>query len=182
MSDSSPTPTPDPVVTCATGGGAAGTCVVGDTGPGGGKVFYVNWAKAGTTGSRYMEAAANTWSGASADPNIVWCSNTFTSGTFSEAIGAGESNTDTMVAKCSSGAANSVRAYTGGGVSWFLPSLYELAELYTQRTVVGGFAADFYWSSSRLSPDWAPILDFDNGNLDWGSNEFAALVRPVRAF
>ena len=47
------------VVTCADGGGAANTCIVGDTGPGGGRVFYVDEMAA--DGSRYMEAAPKSW-------------------------------------------------------------------------------------------------------------------------
>ncbi len=57
-------------VSCATGGGAANTCVVGDTGPGSGKVFYVN--EANPAGSRYMEAPPKTWSGGSTDPSFRW--------------------------------------------------------------------------------------------------------------
>ncbi len=170
-------------ISCATGGGAAGTCVVGDTGPGGGKVFYVNPSNA--TGSRYMEAAPNTWNGGAADPTIAWCSKTTTSlGSFGARIGTGKANTDLMVATgaCTSGAANSIRAYTGGGVSWFLPSIDELNALYSQRTVVGGFAADYYWSSSQYGSDKAWGQGFASGSQEKGRKLFPSRVRPVRAF
>ena len=167
-------------VTCATGAGATGTCVLGATGPGGGKVFYVNDSAA--TGSRYLEAAPNTWSGIGEDPTIAWC-NVKTSITTGLEIGAGRTNTDNMVAGCVSGAANSVREYTGGGLTnWFLPSKDELNRLFTQRAVVGGFAADIYWSSSQNSAGNAWIQYFDTGS----PNDFNKLdtyrVRPVRAF
>ena len=90
-------------LTCAQGG----TCVLGDTGPGGGKVFIVQTATAGAPW-RYMEAAPNTWSGGSADPMITWCSvtNAFVPNLLtgnratvqtSTAIGAGFSNTQKML-------------------------------------------------------------------------------------
>ncbi len=169
------------VVTCATGGGAAGTCVVGTTGPGGGKVFYVNEANA--TGARYLEAAPNTWSGGGTDPGIVWCNDSTTSlGTFGTAIGTGKANTDLMVAGCTSGAANSVRGYTGGGVSWFLPSKDELNQLYTQRTVVGGFAEDWYYSSSQGGATTAWRQYFGEDEQVAGNKSDDYNVRPVRAF
>jgi hypothetical protein len=182
--------------TCATGDGAANTCVVwkaasGDTskniGPGGGKVFYVDENAA--TGSRYMEAAPNTWDGGSADPGIAWCSNTTTliAGTFGTAIGTGKTNTDNMVAACTSGAANSVRGYSSPGApagSWSLPSKEELNALNVwslQNPNAGGLTGNRYWSSSQ-----------DGATLAWGLSTsagpgFAAKdsplsVRPVRAF
>ena len=167
------------VVTCATGGGAALTCVVGNTGPGGGKVFYVNEANA--TGARYLEAAPNTWSGGAADPGIAWC-DVQTAITTLTAIGTGRTNTDNMVAGCASGAANSVRTYTGGGVSWFLPSQDELNQLYTERTVVGGFAAAFYWSSSQNDALSAWLQSFGSGLQAIDDKIYTRDVRPVRAF
>ena len=59
------------ILTCAQGG----TCIVGNTGPGGGKVFYVQTATESAPW-RYLEAAPNTWSGEDFDPTIKWCSNT----------------------------------------------------------------------------------------------------------
>ncbi len=172
-------------VTCATGGGAFDTCVVGDTGPGGGKVFYVNPTDA--LGSNYMEAPPNTWNGGSADPAIEWCNDTETliGGTFGTAIGAGAANTTLMVGVCTSGAANSVRAYSAAGApagSWSLPSKDELDQLYINRVTVGGFAADGYWSSSQVDADRAWVQAFDDG-FQLEDNKFnTSLVRPVRAF
>lgn len=172
------------VISCAKGGGAAGTCVVGDTGPVGGRVFYVKETNA--TGSSYMEAAPNTWNGGAVDPLIAWCSKTKKTvlGTFRTAIGTGKANTDLMVAggACNSGAANRVRAYTGGGVSWFLPSKDELDVLNSQRTVVGGFAADYYWSSSQFGARNAWSQSFLNGLSSLDSKVFTLRVRPVRDF
>ncbi len=183
--DTVTSPTASPKVSCATGGGAANTCVVGDMGPGGGKVFWVleGWP----TGLRYMEAAPNTWNGGSSDPRISWCSTGPNGkkipGADEIGIGFGKVNTDDMVAACTSGAANSVRAYTGGGKSdWFLPSKDELNELYKQKTTVDGFAAGDYWSSSQQSKVLAWLQNFVGGNEFDINKDDHFYVRPIRAF
>ncbi len=176
---------------CATGGGAANTCVVGDTGPGGGIVFYVN--SVNTPGSNYMEAVVASmtpaWSDTNAGSYYIWCvgGGQTANVTTGAAIGAGKVNTDNMVTACTSGAANSVRAYTGGGLavgSWSLPSRDELNALYVQRATVGGFAAVFYWSSSQLNSGSgnAWFQSFGGGSQGDGGKGNAFRVRPVRAF
>ena len=61
------------VLGCAQGG----ACAIGDTGPGGGKVFYYSAAgfQCGPNFSStcyYLEVAPNTWSGGTADPSLRW--------------------------------------------------------------------------------------------------------------
>ncbi len=184
-------------VSCAAGGGAANTCVVGNTGPGGGKVFYVN--EANPTGSRYMEAVVAGMTPAWDDTNAsafytnasvsyIWCVGTGQASnvTTNTAIGTGKVNTDNMVAACTSGAANSVRAYIGGGLaagSWSLPSKDELNELYKQRWAVGSpHLVGLYWASSQDSVDAAWSQDFGNGDPSHVSKAFPRSVRPVRDF
>lgn len=91
---------------------AGGPCKVGDTGPGGGIVFY----DAGSVQpwGRYLEAAPTGWSGKAADPTVPWCSNTtsLVPGALGTDIGTGAANTDNMLAVCSSGAANLARGYS----------------------------------------------------------------------
>jgi hypothetical protein len=178
-------------LTCAQGG----TCALGDTGPGGGKVFIVQTATAAAPW-RYMEAAPNTWSGGSADPFIAWCSNTndfvppltaapATPRTIqtSTAIGAGYANTQKMLRGCTFGAANTVASYNGGGKSdWHLPSKYELNALYAQKTSVGGFVDDYYWSSSEFDALFAWAQSFSNGTQNVNGKDGPIYVRPVRAF
>jgi hypothetical protein len=179
-----------PPVSCAAGAGAAGTCVVGNIGPGGGIVFYVDDSNA--TGSRYLEAATADLTA------IAWCSNTssaiagvetFTTAGSAPAIGGGNANTNAMLAgspaACTSGAAVSARAYgtaTAPAGSWFLPNLAELNQLYVQRTVVGGFAAVNYWSSSQLDAGDAWYQYFGSGGQSYAGKGNALGVRPVRAF
>ena len=61
------------VLGCAQGG----PCAVGDTGPGGGKVFYksatgFSCGPAFSNTCYYLEVAPNTWYGGSADPSLRW--------------------------------------------------------------------------------------------------------------
>jgi hypothetical protein len=102
----------------------------------------------------------------------------------------GAANTTAIIARMNAGsvatnayAAGLARAYTGGGkTDWFLPSQDELAQLYTQRTVVGGPTAGDYWSSSQSVAFRAWYQNFDNGSQNFGSKFLALSVRPVRAF
>jgi hypothetical protein len=178
-------------LTCAQGG----TCVVGNTGPGGGKVFYVQTATAAAPW-RYMEAAPNTWSGGSEDPVIAWCSvvgetcpllSSLTTGdtavTTSTALGSGFRNTKIMLGSFTFPAANMAASYNGGGKSdWHLPSKDELNQLYSQKATVGGFVEGTYWSSTLDATNNAWCQIFTNSNQGFSSQLNSNYVRPVRAF
>ncbi len=195
---------------CATGGGAAGTCVIGARGPGGGIVFYVN--KAAATGSRYMEVAPRGWN-TGADPDLEWgvnsgvdCSTLIIPGAARMAIGAGLANTTAITAACTTvqaPAAWAAKNYTGGGLpvgSWFLPSIFELNQLCRyasrqpfnaakttctgSRSSRGGFAATGYWSSSQFGPwgdAWFQYFGV-GGGFQYFERDGTLGVRPVRAF
>jgi len=110
-SAASPAVTPP---TCANGG----VCVVGDTGPGGGKVFYApvgGFTETGAacgSGCRYLEAAPAGWNSAgSPDPRLSWggglgtvgqCSNKAIAGATGTGIGSGGANTAAILAACPS--------------------------------------------------------------------------------
>ncbi len=172
---------------CATGGGAANTCEVGATGPGGGTVFYVN--ESNPTGSRFMEAViagmTPTWDDTNGGSYYPWCVGTGQTDDVSTdtIIGSGTANTTNMVAACTSGAANSVRAYTGGGLaagSWSLPSKDELNELDVSG--VGGLPQwGTYWSSSQSNAVKAWYQSAGQGQIDVKKAQ-TRFVRPVRAF
>jgi hypothetical protein len=129
---------------------------VGQAGPGGGIIFYVDLTRA--VGSQYFEAACAGWSDGTCggsdltDPEIVWCGYvTPISGADGRDIGTGEQNTTDIVAGCTTAvtAAKVAKALVLGGKSdWFLPSKDELNEMYIQRTAIGGFSPFNYWSSS----------------------------------
>ena len=171
---------------CTTGG----SCRVGNTGPGGGIVFY----DAGIRQSwgRYLEVAPKGWSGSAEDPEVNWCPVKSYFSTQIE-IGTGKPNTDLVLAGCQSGAAVIARSYKGGGKDdWFLPSKDELNELYKYaRTAPGGtllatfFLGNAYWSSSESSDVftiWTQYFDFGSQFNYWDIPRSFGMIRPVRAF
>jgi hypothetical protein len=74
---------------------------------------------------------------------------------------------------------------TSGGVTygdWYLPSKYELELLISQRTIVGGFTGDWYYSSTEESASTAWLI---NGNaINWYPNFKGETwsVRAIRSF
>jgi hypothetical protein len=177
------------------------TCQVGDIGPGGGTVFYVasgTFTQVGATGSmcgtncKYLEAAPNTWSGG-ADPSLSWATNinsnqsTAVTGADGTEIGTGYKNSLYIVAQTgnvsATSAAVAARGYAGGSKNdWFLPSKDELNELYSRSATVGGFVANFYWSSSEFAFPSAVAQNIGSGAQANSTKSFARPVRPVRAF
>jgi Protein of unknown function (DUF1566) len=104
------------------------------------------------------------------------------------AIGTGAANTTTIINVQGSGlyAASLCRQfYNGGGFSdWYLPSLFELNQLFMQKTIVGGFAFDYYWSSSEYSSSGAWMISFGapGQNQQIGSKSTSYYVRAIRSF
>jgi hypothetical protein len=197
-----------PVLTCATGG----TCVMGDTGPGGGIIFYVANAPftcgpTMATTCNYLEAAPSGWNSGS-DPIRTWAqrspvnyqstrvSNISSPETATAiAIGWGYRNTLAIIAQGngnpSTSAATLAHSYssTYSGITltdWYLPTKNELNQLYLQKTVVGGLAIiseSFYWTSSETAnASFALVQDLFDGWQGSGGKSDAFYVRPIRAF
>ena len=129
-------------LSCAQGG----TCIVGDVGPGGGKVFYVDSA-AEYAGWTYLEAAP-----AAIDTPIFCTLKDGHTDTFAMliAIGDGATNTQNLIDNCSAGVGPASDAYVSPNstADWFAPSLDELELMYPLRATIGGFTQLNYWSSS----------------------------------
>jgi uncharacterized repeat protein (TIGR02543 family) len=167
--------------TCANGG----ACIVGNTGPGGGKVFYVSSSNFTSTGSncgtacKYLEAAPSDHSS-----QVEWCSNITSSlGVTATGIGSGMSNTTTADSTCTSGAIQVAADYANNSkTDWHLPSKDELAQLYIQSPGFGGFSTDWYWSSSEFDARTAWIQNFYDGSQLNNYKVTSYHVRPVRAF
>ena len=180
-----PTTTTTVALTCAMGG----ACVEGDTGPGGGIVFYV--ADSTQSWGRYLEAACVGWSDGtcggddSTDPTAEWgCYATGITGADGTAIGTGEQNTNDIVTGCGTAgiaAKIALNLVLGGQDDWFLPSIDELRYMYPQRAAIGGLAVRSYWSSSELdSTAW--FYSFEYGYQAGFTKGTYIPLRPVRAF
>jgi hypothetical protein len=128
---------------------------LGDTGPGGGKVFYYsaggfNCGPAfNSTGSpdsglcHYLEAAPTTWKGGASDPTLNWAdagylsTNVGVTGASNTGVGGGYKNSLAILAQGNGAntAAGASRTYAGGGLSdWYLPSINELENLISYAT------------------------------------------------
>ena len=168
-------------------GSGARSYALGDIGPGGGLVFLIS-------GGLTYEMAPKTWSGGATDPTTAWCNvtNTDITGAAGTDIGTGSANTTaTQPPACTSGAAVSARAYTGGGqTDWFLPSRDELNAMYNYAGsivdtatygFVGGVSAA-YWTSTQYDATNAWIQSLGNGIQASDGKGAVYRVRPVRAF
>jgi alpha-tubulin suppressor-like RCC1 family protein len=182
---------------CANGG----LCSIGDTGPGGGVVFYD--AGSNQSWGRYLEFApstsqvSRTWStGANQQITVTGADGT--------AIGTGLENTALIAAQSGNLAASSAASYAASYSNnnksdWFVPSKAELNELckYARNTgqaagsstrcsggsapTLRGFTADWHWSSSQSGNNGALDQNFYDGDQGGDGKDWTGIVRPVRA-
>ena len=179
---------------------------MGETGPGGGTVFYVA-AELQTWGT-YLEVAPTDYQVDDSRAKVAWgCQDARTTAT-ATAIGTGKANTATILAKCNTAGiaadvANKYSTSTAGVGQWFLPSrdeLNELCKIYSNGRTdttqwsayqngctgntapTGGFAADDYWSSSEDGANVAWFQFFNYGYQYFNFKNLTFYVRPVRAF
>jgi hypothetical protein len=185
---------------------------LGETGPGGGIVFYVQ-AGGGTftsTGSdcadtnmcKYLEAAPVGWGNgildagggtrgtASADPLMKWCSNTSILRNLADksAIGDGRANTATGTqtgwAACTNGAIYQAELYAGGGqTDWHLPSTLEQQQMSLNNTLIGLVMHDYHTSTENN----ADVVYYVSASPGLPAGQVAKWntglhVRPIRAF
>ena len=167
---------------------------IGDTGPAGGLIFYIDTADEHTW--TYLEVAPS---------STEWTSKEW--GDYRTQIGGdaaltgigegqaattaivshmeGKSITDTAAQLCDALSHN-------GFEDWFLPSRDELNAIWDNivdngsgsNSGVGGFAGEYYWSSSEASSNDAWTQNFNNGNqYHLNCNKYLdERVRAVRAF
>jgi hypothetical protein len=170
---------------------AAAPLVIGDS-YGGGIVAYIY--QSGDPG--YVANETHGLIAATADLGspIQWTTPSYQSTTVpggATSTTDGLANSNAIVAQTGAPAANTYaaglcRAYSatgdGGLNDWYLPSKDELNKLYLNKTVVGGFANLYYWSSTELNNYYAWIQNFTNGNQIANDKDYPNRVRAVRAF
>ncbi len=165
---------------------------IGETGPGGGKVFY--YSKAGfacgqalTDTCNFLEAAPSDWNNGNQGPTSKWSADTTTHvDTTSADIGSGLYNAGLITSQSSAdvSAVTIARAYRGGGkTDWYLPSRFELNEFSNQQSIIGSLSGD-YWSSTEMGGAMAWYQYFPSDGYNGGYRDKADLlhIRPIRAF
>ena len=176
---------------------------IGDIGPGGGIIFYVDiegfivegYGSSGDNGyfagytAYYLEAApagsgSLTWASRNGDLIPGFSQNP--SDPADWAIGRGRKNTAIIIAH---GIANgyatpaaSACAASTGGRAWFLPSPSELNELYRRRISVGIGSSGVFWSSSQNGDDFAWGQSFSTGGQGSSNKNSTRNVHAVSAF
>ncbi len=113
------------------------------------------------------------------------CSGTLINGADGLALGTGAQNTTDILAGCTTAgiAAKLCADYSNEGYDdWYLPSKNELNKLYLNKTAIGAFVLDYYWSSSEISNEAAWDQDFYNGDHYGYPKDGTGRVRAVRAF
>ncbi len=198
------------VIVASTNGtvGTIDTYEVGDIGPSGGYIFYDDEADGvdDISGARYLEAApADIMLGTDDYYHIFGYYRTTPGGASTEVgtgtgIGTGKANTEALMSKMVTMAYTSYTTsdttttgdyaarlcdihLAGGYDDWFLPSRYELNQMYLNLKAqsVGGFSG-YYWSSSEEGHLSAWLQSFSTGNqYDYGKYNDVN-IRPARAF
>ncbi|HDR52184.1 MAG TPA: DUF1566 domain-containing protein, partial [Mariniphaga anaerophila] len=163
---------------------------LGDPGPAGGYIFYIN-PNSATDGWKYLEAAPESteWFGP------VWGGwGTEVNGANETAIGTGKQNTMDIVAQYGDNEPYADRSdyaaklcsdlVSGGYDDWFLPSKDELYQIYLNLITrfIGGFVSTGdYWSSSEINGNNAWSMSV-TGNYYESDKTWTKHVRAVRAF
>jgi hypothetical protein len=174
-------------------------CSVGDTGPGGGIVFYVSAAftETGTvcnTKCNYLELAPKFWfSNPEPVGTLTPTSASSLPSTTSSAFGSGWSNTNYLSSYSNSGTGVYAAVRYGAATStvgqWFLPSANELGVLWNSP-ISTQLTFDFYWSSTYLGAFAGTEYCFPKGEPGCGGTGTynggyfgnPHSVRPIRAF
>ena len=143
---------------------------------GGGLVFYNDGAGHGLVCAPADQSTGAQWG----------CYGTAIGGTLT-ALNTGFANTNAIVAGCTTGGIAAQLCDTlalGGFTDWYLPAKDELnlmyVNLHTQS--LGGFASNYYWSSSEDSAYYAWRQNFSNGYQSYNGKDYTGCVRAVRAF
>lgn len=167
------------------------TYKVGDTGPGGGIIFFVDRYDE-YAGFTYLEVAPS-----STEVLRTWAPSTPTNyqatavtGADSKALGGGYQNTIDIVAQGHTDTATSAARYcsdlvSGGQSDWYLPSIAEAKMIYDVvylQLSASPFIEDHYWSSSQNYADGAWSQYAAYGYQYYSAKGNTAYVRPVRRF
>ena len=149
----------------------------------GGIVFYLDGNGGGLIAAPSDQSSGAQWG----------CYGTPISGADGTAIGTGAQNTIDIESGCSTpgtAADICVNLVLSGYTDWFLPSKDELNLMYQNIGQgnalglgnVGGFANNYYWSSTEADSNYAWVQGFGDDYLGTGVKDNFHYVRAIRAF
>jgi hypothetical protein len=183
------------------------TYVVGDTGPGGGVIYYVASSPFACGASlsaqcTYLEVSPTSWN-TPPNPSATYSNVLTATGANRMAVGAGYQNTLDAVNQAGvtgTHAPHLARAYQGNGkTDWHIPSSLELRELckYARQqpsvstatacdstgTIRPGFVdTGLYFSSTESGTDRVVWVTFGTGGSSAALKTGSGMFRPIRAF
>ena len=73
-----------------------------------------------------------------------------------------------------------IKACAKLGKGWRLPTRLELLLMYKNKEGIGGFASNYYWSSTEFNSSNAWTQLFDNGFQNYNYKYISTYVRAVR--
>jgi hypothetical protein len=103
----------------------------------------------------------------------------------STSLGTGQSNTTSIINSCNTTgiAAKICNDLVSGGYSdWYLPSFYELQNLYSNKIAIGVLSNVSYWSSSQYNSTLAYRINFSTGSAYATLKTSTIYVRAIRKF
>lgn len=161
---------------------------IGDTGPGGGIIFFIDRYDE-YPGFTYLEAAPEP------QPKSTWCdvNTAINIGAVGMAgsIGSGQVNTANMVNACQSGAGNIADTYSTSTASdWYLPSFEEMVLLMSSARNLGFYEMDwsvldaaFFWTSTAITIDSGVIGNFRSVFIvNANTKQTTQFSWPIRSF
>jgi len=156
---------------------------IGDTGPGGGIIFFVDRYDE-YPGFTYLEAAPvdqapEPWCDTNTAINIGFAG-------LSGSVGHGQINTTNMLSACTTGPAHTADNYsTPTAIDWYLPSAQEMTLLFQNIRKTGSvefIPVSSYWTSTAYDSTYAVLSNAVN--LSSANNLKNLLYRswPIRSF
>jgi len=150
----------------------------------GGKIAY--FLQSGDPGYDSMVTHGIIAADADEATSLSWFTSSLVTGATSQAIGAGITNTNTIVAICGRVYGYAARTCeektTNGYTDWCLPSYNEVAKLYLNRVAIGGFTTSSYWTSTEISGTNAYSVRFSDYFWQSSAKTSATKVRAIRYF
>ena len=180
-----------------------GLCALGDTGPGGGVVFYVaptTFTSAAPCGSacKYLESALKTWNGGSSDPKPQLANCNTSVNVNLTAIGQGFANTRDLDCQNASTGRTLVWGVTiGGKRDWYIPAVQELLEMCNYSSTTGvcagnssktpslNVSSNYFASNSKSTePGYMQYFAFFINSTGYvvRATDGNKSLRPIRAF